>query len=759
MKTYLQKLIVLSALLLMAINTPAQCPLVQIQDSLNPSRTGFACVGDIQVLEQVQTAPGLSYSWFVSGGTLLSPNGNSSITVQWNSAGSGNVDLTISGPNCMEVGGINHNTTSVTPPPIQGPAVVCDNDTAMYTVTWHEGILSSTHWGNLYSNGNDYRTGRAYLPNYWIEDTLWVDWSSVPYGSPREVRFLYTNAQSGCSAETVLSVASNSLANADLGPDQATCLPSYTFNLSPGGGFSSYLWNTNATTQQITTSGFGTYWVQTTDANGCVDSDTIDILLQASNVNLGQDTTVCPGTALLLDAGTVYANYLWSDNSTSQSLLVTQPGLYSVTVSNPGSCTASDTIEVLHLPLTLPDLGQDTSVCPDTTLLLDAGPGYASYLWSDNSTGQTLLASPGMLYWVEVGGSNGCLLRDTIQIGILSDCIWPGDANHDGVAGPGDVLSIGVAFGSAGAVRPGASQSWYGQTCPDWSQSFPGMVNYKHADSDGNGVIDNNDTLAVFNNFGLTHNRIGGSGSGIPLYLKTDVDTVPGSNMISAGLYLGDALIPADTVYGLALTLSFDPAKVDLNSVGIAYPGSFLGTVGQDALSFTKPFLSQGEIAMAIVRNDQSDQSGQGRIATLHFRADSSYWQSRAYSPLEIGIDGALLISSDFALRNLAVKGDTVVVQNPLLGKESESETERTFFVYPNPSASSFTVEFDAGPGKKADLKLIDLAGRVVGSQHVRGKAARIVRMFEVDELPVGIYFLEAQIGDLKVVRKVLVSR
>jgi hypothetical protein len=543
----------------------------------------------------------------------------------------------------------------------------------------------------------------------------------------------------------------------NLGPDQTVCPgASVTFNAGPG--FSSYLWSNFSTGQTLTTSVPGNYSVTVVDANNCSASDAVVLFnYPAPVVNLGPDQTVCPGASVTFNAGPGFSNYLWSNFSTGQTLTTSVPGNYSVTVVDVNNCSASDAVVLFNYPAPTITLGADTSLCPDTLLLLDPGPGFSSYLWSDNSTGQTLNAVGGALYWVEVTDINGCKVRDSIQVGLLTDCIWPGDCNSDGTADNSDILSIGVAFGSSGNIRPGASQSWFGQTCPDWPLFFPGMVNYKHADSDGNGVVNNDDTLAVYNNFGLTHNRTGGAGSGIPLYLQADVDTVIGSGMISVGLYLGDAQTLADSVYGLALTLSFVPGQVDMNTLGIIYPASFLGNVGQDAISFTKRLPNQDEVHIALVRNDQENQSGQGRIATIQFRGDSSYWQPLFFAPVTLDLLGATLVQSDFTSLSLDVRNDSVIIQNPATG--IENQPDRAFKVYPNPSISSFTVEIDAGIEEEVNLNLKDLAGRTVQSQEVEGQSGLIRHAISVEDLPAGVYFIEVEVGDWRAVRKVLVRR
>ncbi|MFW5645082.1 MAG: T9SS type A sorting domain-containing protein [Bacteroidota bacterium] len=62
-------------------------------------------------------------------------------------------------------------------------------------------------------------------------------------------------------------------------------------------------------------------------------------------VDLGNDTVLCPGTNIYLDAGE-HDSWLWNDGSTERLLLVTEPGTYSVTVYNDCGNSASDEISI-----------------------------------------------------------------------------------------------------------------------------------------------------------------------------------------------------------------------------------------------------------------------------------------------------------------------------------------------------------------------------------------------------------------------------
>lgn len=135
-------------------------------------------------------------------------------------------------------------------------------------------------------------------------------------------------------------------------------------------------------------------------------------------VNLGNDTTICDGVTLTLDAGNhpATATYLWSTNATTATIQVATTGTYTVTVTD-GGCSATDTINVTVAPLPVVDLGPDVANCDGQPVTLDAGGSASdSYLWNDNSTAQTLVATTSGTYSVTVTNAAGCSAADTVVV-------------------------------------------------------------------------------------------------------------------------------------------------------------------------------------------------------------------------------------------------------------------------------------------------------------------------------------------------------
>lgn len=152
----------------------------------------------------------------------------------------------------------------------------------------------------------------------------------------------------------------------------------------------SYSWSTGAITPTITVYSSGIYTVSVA-RGACIEVDAINVQFDTPlNVNLGADKWLCPGELVTLDAGYSGQSYIWSTGAMSQTIEVSNPGTYLLTVSN--AC-GTYTDQVAVVPMTEPeiDLGGNAFTCAGQVFFMNAeytGPGPAStYLWS---TGQTL---------------------------------------------------------------------------------------------------------------------------------------------------------------------------------------------------------------------------------------------------------------------------------------------------------------------------------------------------------------------------------
>ena len=180
-------------------------------------------------------------------------------------------------------------------------------------------------------------------------------------------------------------------------------------------------------------SGIGGWYVF---ENACgVDSDTFSLLVHPlPMVDLGPDTMLCNATGMTLTAGT-HAGYLWSTGETSSSILLnggeeplTEDQIIWVQVASTEGCLGSDTlmIDVIEQPTFY--LGDNTDICLDEELTLSVPNVYDNFLWSDSSTGLSILAHDGTMkmpgtyqFWALGYNEAGCSYSDTLYLSLI-DC-------------------------------------------------------------------------------------------------------------------------------------------------------------------------------------------------------------------------------------------------------------------------------------------------------------------------------------------------
>jgi len=276
---------------------------------------------------------------------------------------------------------------------------------------WNGNIHYSTGVGTTFLWGNGATTDQiTETPS--VQTTYYVD--ITPSGCPTitDSVTIYMNPQPAL----------------DLGADTSAC-PGTAINLDAGSGMTSYSWNNGVSTAQTFT-GFpgASYFVEVTNADGCIAYDTISIAAgTVPIVDLGQDTSICEGTLLTVDAGNVGSTYDWNTTETSQSIVV-GAGTYSVIVTSTDGCVDSSGIVITENPMPSINVGNDLTICVNQFVLLDAGAGFDGYLWSTSETTQSIQfegATAGVgqhAVTVEITDNLGCTNSDTIIV-TVDGCI------------------------------------------------------------------------------------------------------------------------------------------------------------------------------------------------------------------------------------------------------------------------------------------------------------------------------------------------
>jgi gliding motility-associated-like protein len=133
-----------------------------------------------------------------------------------------------------------------------------------------------------------------------------------------------------------------------------------------------------------------------------------------SFLNIGENSQVCIGDTLTLDAGPGKTAYLWNTGEETQTIDIDEPGTYYVEVFSGSDCSATDTIQVTYYEPPI-DLGPNDTICDGTTLMLTVEGNY-QFTWQDGSTNNFFEVTDAGIFWVEVSDFQQCTLRDSIEI-------------------------------------------------------------------------------------------------------------------------------------------------------------------------------------------------------------------------------------------------------------------------------------------------------------------------------------------------------
>lgn len=277
-------------------------------------------------------------------------------------------------------------------------------------------------------------------------------------------------------------------------------------------------------------------------------------------------------------------------------------------------------------------------------------------------------------------------------------CVWPGDANYDGITDNNDLLPVGLAYAANGSPRAQQDIDWYAHTATDWADTLSDGTNYKHIDANGNGIINEDDTLAILTNFGLSHPR-----SGMPeprgnvpvLQIQMVPDTLVDGATVVANLLLGDANFSATNVYGLAFTFNFDPAVVDSTEYGIAFAhNSWLCSSSADHIDIDKKLFSAGQIKAAITRIDHTSRSGAGEIGTVSMKITTGNINGKnlSYYTMHTYISDLVMIDQNGNQLLVDAGNDSANIEFEPTGINDLNGSAPQFLLVPNPAVDALNI-------------------------------------------------------------------
>lgn len=233
----------------------------------------------------------------------------------------------------------------------------------------------------------------------------------------------------------------------------AECGSNVLFNYNPT--YVQSFTQINDTTYQVIFNGAwqGNIYAGIQSCATLTDSVHVVVFTAMPPVNLGADTSLCPGNTVLLTALNGYASYVWSNSATTASISVTTPGTYYVDVVDDCGNTSSDTVVVAAAPPIAFSIGADRTKCNADTIHINAPAGFLNYSWGpayniNSQTAQNVIVQPlvDTLYFVRAEKTPGCFAYDSVHVKVNHAVPISLGADKNFCSGDSIILDAGSAF-------------------------------------------------------------------------------------------------------------------------------------------------------------------------------------------------------------------------------------------------------------------------------------------------------------------------
>ena len=204
-----------------------------------------------------------------------------------------------------------------------------------------------------------------------------------------------------------------------------------------------------------------------TDANGCVDTNTVNVNISSSIDSVTVSAVTYASCAAVCDAeasvtatgGTLPYTYLWSDGDSTQTITDLCIGNYGVIVTDANGCTDSSGIVIQSDPDTVSvNVFSVTGVsCAaacngGVTVSATGGTSPYTYLWSNGGSAQTIGSLCSGAVGVIVTDSTGCTDSTGAFVGIDSNYVITAGFSVSATSGniPFEVIFTDTSTGISG---------------------------------------------------------------------------------------------------------------------------------------------------------------------------------------------------------------------------------------------------------------------------------------------------------------------
>jgi Secretion system C-terminal sorting domain len=493
----------------------------------------------------------------------------------------------------------------------------------------------------------------------------------------------------------------------------------------------------------------GTYNIVVKDVNGCSDSSwqyvrqkKDSLIVKTSFIKTNCTDTI--GTLMVLSVNSntsQFVDYQLDNRGYTKDLSFSNVsnGYHIFKARTTEGCILESPINIFTEILSIIPNIKSCFKSDSTFLYAPVSSGFPSYTlkWSDGSNGYRVQVTKPGVYFLTVTNSQGCSAITKYEI---ESCVWSGDTDTSGLVDNRDFLNIGLAYGENGFKRDTINTFWFGQFSNAWSKQTPALTNYKHIDTNGDGIINASDTMAILQNWSRKHNLVSTNGNGTsprgvapPIYVKIDKIT-EGVNVLP--IIFGESASQALGVYGLAYSIDFDENIIEESSVYVIFSGSWFGN--NDKIAMYK--VQDGKVHIALTKTNKININGAGQIAQLYFKVKAGKLNQNVVFKTE----------NQIAINNNAqeLPIQTQTTNASVTTSINDTYLAQSVQIYPNPVSDNLTIETQ--DLKIKEVAILDLTGRIIQSYKTDNNRLEI----PLNQQVAGSYFVKIMTDKGTVVKR-----
>jgi len=405
---------------------------LQVNSTVTPVHCNGASTGAIATTTTGGTLP-YAYSWS-SGPT----------TPNLNNLAAGSYTLTVTdGQNCQY--------STVVAVPQNDAILVTSNSVQDEVCSQDNGAINVQVSGGNGSYGYSWNNGAT------TEDLSQINAGSYTltvtdgYGCTGTGTFAVINNLSNCSNFCYLAVQEQQHTNAYCGASNGAISVDILNGASP----LQVNWSNGSTATSLTGLAAGTYTITVTDANACTTTENYTIVNQTNGLTISSNT-LTPETCgndngavnITVSGGTGTIAYNWSNGATSEDITQLSAGVYTVTLTDGGGCSYTQSFTVANDPGSLAVNGQVVAaMCSQANgsvnQTVTGANGVVSFQWSNSAVTEDIV---NLTY-----GTYSCTVTDGLGCSVTNNYTVP--QNSGNIAIQGVLLTNEMCNNNGGAIQ------------------------------------------------------------------------------------------------------------------------------------------------------------------------------------------------------------------------------------------------------------------------------------------------------------------